>query len=73
MRVITGFMRRVHSERMELSYKVYHLAAFMAGDGLDGLSKDEQELLPKQLEAMKMYLEVLDRRIYLHGNKIEDE
>jgi hypothetical protein len=64
-----GYQERVRAERAELSSKVDKLVSFM-GDGAGGVSAeflklpaDEQFRLRLQIQAMCMYLDILDERI----------
>ncbi len=55
--------KRVVVEMDELNEKVSKLTEFMHGDIYAGMPAVDQGLLMVQLEAMKMYLNTLIRRI----------
>lgn len=67
-----GFVKRMHEEENSLQGKINKLDKFINDTSIQAkfktLSEEEQELDKKQLEYMKGYLEILQKRIKLHEN-----
>lgn len=67
-----GFVKRMHDEENSLQGKINKLEKFINDESSQAkfktLSKEEQDLDKEQLEHMKGYLEVLQKRIKLHEN-----
>ena len=61
--VLPPYQERVVVERIQLADKVNKLEAFTESKEFLKVSKAEQGLLAEQLEAMAMYLRVLDVRV----------
>ena len=59
------FLDRLVYERDELSTKTDKLNSFIEGGGLSKVDKPQRSLLKMQLNAMKIYLSLLEERIIL--------
>lgn len=57
--------QRVVDEKSELDSKLQKLESFLGGPIFQSLSNEERVLLVEQSEAMKVYLDILARRIAL--------
>jgi hypothetical protein len=59
-----AYQERVVTERDELEEKIEKLVAFMFHSGhFQGIPEREQDLLNRQLEAMREYSSILEERI----------
>ena len=57
------YQQRVVNEKNDLDAKISKLVQFTKGNVFAGLKREDSELLLLQLEHMKAYSDVLDRRI----------
>jgi hypothetical protein len=60
---LQGWQLNVLHERGELAGKVIRLAQFMGSDTFTKLGEAQRNLLHSQLNAMNVYLSILDSRI----------
>lgn len=60
---------RIVDERFMLNTKILNLETFINGDSFKKILEEERELLLKQFNSMKEYLEILDERIEFYRNK----
>lgn len=70
------YQRRMLDERNKLATKIEKLNKFFSNEKFKNLSKEQQDLMARQLCAMKEYLFCLDERINLEnfsGKFIESE
>ena len=61
------FIDRLKQEREELKFKTYKLGAFLASERKNQIDPNQKVLLFMQYEVMKIYLQILDRRLELLG------
>ena len=63
------FVERMKQERNELKSKINKLVMFVMSCSYEDLNLEERLLLLDQQAYMTKYLGILEKRIYLYGNK----
>ena len=59
-----AYQERVVAEKKELDEKISKLEAFIQSYRFVDISEDDQDLLPRQLKAMREYASILGERIF---------